>query len=50
MAENGLTWSFENIETKEHYLQTDPCKTYYRIWGNGPIKAIFLHGGPGIFN
>lgn len=47
MTEEGLTWSIQNIATKEHYLQTDPCKTYYRIWGTGPIKAIFLHGGPG---
>jgi hypothetical protein len=46
-AEDGLTWTFENIEVKEFTLQTDPCKTYYRVWGNGPIRALFLHGGPG---
>jgi hypothetical protein len=47
-AEEGLTWEHENVESKVYSLKTDPCHTWYRVWGRGPIHAIFLHGGPGI--
>jgi hypothetical protein len=45
--EDGLYWQHENVESKEYNLKTDPCETWYRVWGTGPIHAIFLHGGPG---
>jgi len=40
-------WETTNISVKEDTLQTGEFVTYYRVWGEGPHKALFLHGGPG---
>lgn len=36
-----------NIQATEATLQTGEFTTWYRTWGSGPLKAVFLHGGPG---
>jgi hypothetical protein len=46
MAEPEVPWDL-NIETVEATLQTGAFTTWYQVWGKGPIKALFLHGGPG---
>lgn len=47
VVEEGLDWIHTNVASNEFTLKTDPCQTWYRVWGSGPIHAIFLHGGPG---
>lgn len=34
-----------NIPTQEYTIQTGDFQTWYRVWGSGPLKALFLHGG-----
>jgi len=35
----------KKIQTNK--IQTGQFKSYYRVWGTGPIKVLFFHGGPG---
>jgi proline iminopeptidase len=40
-------WKIDDIKFTSHNLTHGVFTTAYRIWGTGPIKALFLHGGPG---
>jgi len=40
-------WKTEDIPVTEHKLKTGNFTTHYQVWGHGPLRALFLHGGPG---
>jgi len=45
-----VDWKYDDIQATHQDTFTHSESKFvssYRIWGSGPIKALFLHGGPG---
>mmetsp|Transcript_28551 Transcript_28551/g.39528 ORF Transcript_28551/g.39528 Transcript_28551/m.39528 type:complete len:343 (-) Transcript_28551:111-1139(-) len=41
-------WDHKTIPIeREGFFKTGNLETWYRVWGTGPIRVVFFHGGPG---